>query len=111
MKSGADDKMPRRVRLMLANIGSNIQIARKKRRMTIKETAAAASISVDTVRRAERGDPGITLGVLAMVLLALGEHRRLENFLDVATDDFGLLKGISELPKRVRRRRGEPEGL
>jgi transcriptional regulator with XRE-family HTH domain len=111
MKSGADDKMPRRVRLMLRDIGVNLQIARKKRAMTIKETAAAASISIDTMRRAERGDPGITLAVFAMVLLALGEQRRLENFLDVATDNVGLLKDISQLPKRVRRRKGEPEGL
>ena len=111
MKSGATDKMPRRVTLLLKNLGENIQIARKKRGMTIRATAEAASISIDTYRRLERGDPGISLGVFSMALLALGEQRRLEGFLDVATDDVGLLKDITKLPQRVRSRKGEPEGL
>ncbi len=103
--------LPRRVQLMLANIGVNISIARKKRGMTICDVAEAAGIAIDTFRRVEKGEPGVSLGVFAMVLVALGEHGRLENFLDVATDDFGLLRDITKLPKRIRKRKGEPEGL
>jgi transcriptional regulator with XRE-family HTH domain len=99
------------MRRSLARLGENIQVARKKRRMSIADVTAAASISADTLRRLEAGDPGVSLAAFGMVLLALGEHRRIEKFLDMATDDTGLVIDVSKLPKRIRRSKGEPQGL
>jgi len=89
----------------LEKLGEDITIARKRRRVTQRRLAEGAGVNVATIRRLERGEVGVSLGVLAMVLLTLGESGRLGNLLDVAKDDIGLVLGINELPKRVRPKR------
>ena len=89
----------------LSCLGRNIQIARKRRRMPVADFAARIGVSVPTVVRLEKGDPGVSTGCLARALRALGEMHRLEELLDVATDDAGLAMAASELPKRIRKRR------
>jgi transcriptional regulator with XRE-family HTH domain len=89
----------------LRRLGENITIARKRRRFTQQRLADGASVSRTTIRRLEQGDPGVSLGALAMVLLTLGESGRLEAMLEVARDDIGLGISVSELPQRVRPQR------
>ena len=89
----------------LSCLGRNIQVARKRRRMPVADFAARTGVSVPTVVRLERGDPGVSTGCLARALRALGELHRLEELLDMATDDAGLTMEASELPKRIRKRR------
>jgi transcriptional regulator with XRE-family HTH domain len=86
----------------LAKLGGDIAIARKRRRFTQLRLADGAGVNVATIRRLEKGEGGVSLGVLAMVLLTLGESGRLGNLLDAAKDDIGLVLGINELPQRVR---------
>ena len=86
----------------LAKLGTDIGVARKRRRFTQQRLADGAGVNVATIRRLERGDAGVSLGVLAMALLTLGESGRLGNLLDVAKDDIGLVLGVNELPQRVR---------
>jgi len=86
----------------IVKLGQDIAIARKRRHFTQQRLAEGAGINVATVRRLEQGDAGVSLGVLAMVMLTLGESGRLGNLLDIAKDDIGLLTSINELPKRVR---------
>jgi transcriptional regulator with XRE-family HTH domain len=86
----------------LAKLGADIGVARKRRRFTQQRLADGAGVNVATIRRLERGDAGVSLGVLAMALLTLGESGRLGNLLDVAKDDIGLVLGVNELPQRVR---------
>ena len=86
----------------LKKLGSDIAAARKRRRITQARLADGAGINVSTVRRLESGDHGISLGVLAMVLLVLGEPSRLGNIIDAAQDDVGLLLDTQNLPQRVR---------
>lgn len=88
----------------LAKLGSDIAVARKRRRFTQQRLADGAGVNVATIRRLERGDPGVSLGVLVMTLLTLGESGRLGSLLDVAKDDIGLVLGVNELPQRVRAR-------
>jgi len=116
-----------RVNAELAKLGADITIARKRRRFTQQRLADGAGVNIATIRRLERGDAGVSLGVLAMVLLTLGESGRLGDLLDVAKDGIGLVLAVNELPKRVRARgrskasprlpgaskdsRGEPEAF
>jgi transcriptional regulator with XRE-family HTH domain len=86
----------------LAKLGADIAVARKRRRFTQQRLADGAGVNVATIRRLERGDAGVSLGVLAMVLLTLGESGRLGDLLDVAKDDIGLVLAVNELPQRVR---------
>lgn len=86
----------------LRKLGQDIAIARKRRQFTQKRLAMGASVNVATIRRLENGDPGVSLGTLAMVLLVLGESARMGDLLDVARDDVGLTLSVTALPKRVR---------
>ena len=91
-----------RVGAELAKLGTDIAVARKRRRFTQQRLADGAGVNIATIRRLERGDAGISLGVLAMVLLTLGESGRLGALLDVAKDGIGLVLAVNELPQRVR---------
>lgn len=89
----------------LIKLGNDIAIARKLRKFTQQRLAEGAGANVATVRRLERGDAGVSLGVLVMVLLTLGEEGRLGNLMDVSRDDIGLVIRTNDLPKRVRSKR------
>lgn len=84
-------------------LGRDLSIARRKRKLTMAMVAESAALSIDTVRRLERGDPGVSLGALGMVLLALGEVTRLSDLMDMGKDHLALSLDIMTLPKRVRR--------
>ncbi|MCW5257869.1 XRE family transcriptional regulator [Verminephrobacter aporrectodeae subsp. tuberculatae] len=89
----------------LSKLGNDIAIARKRRRFTQQRLAEGAGAHVATIRRLEKGDPGVSLGVLAMVLMTLGESDRIANLLDIAKDDVGLVLSVNDLPQRIRPKR------
>jgi hypothetical protein len=108
VKSGAEVVMPFSVRRALVKLGADVSIARRRRAMPIRRVTEAAGISVGTLRRLEKGDPSVSMGALAMVLLSLGEVSRLEALLPPAEDHLGLALGIDRLPKRVAASRKAP---
>ncbi len=59
-------------------------------------------VSVSTLRALEAGEPGVSMGSLAMALLSLGMLSRLDDLGDVGQDDIALLMEIDALPQRVR---------
>ena len=94
-----------RVEKVLRQLGQDIQVARKKRRIPVKDFAARIGVAEGTVIRLEKGEPGTRLETLAMALLALGELSRLSRLLDPASDDTGLMIDHANLPKRIGRGR------
>ncbi len=102
---------PPSVQRALRALGRDVRIARKKRRMPVADFAARMGVSPGTLARLERGESGVSLGVLAMALLALGELRRLDELLDVSKDDTGLMLDIDSLPQRIGRLFQAPEML
>lgn len=89
----------------MAKLGQDLQVGRKKRRMSVTDFAARIGVSKGTLIRLEAGDPTVRIGTLAMALLALGELDRLGNLIDAARDDTGLLIDRSNLPQRIRKPR------
>lgn len=63
--------MPRVGRL-LAELGENLRLARKRRGLSAALVAQRAGMSRPTLRAVERGDAGVTLGAVANVLHCLG---------------------------------------
>ena len=59
-------------------------------------------VSVTTLRALEAGSPGVSIGNVAMALLALGNLHMLDELSDVGRDDIGLFEDLQALPKRVR---------
>jgi transcriptional regulator with XRE-family HTH domain len=89
----------------MQKLGKDVAIARRRRGFSQQRLADGASIGVATVRRLEAGDPGVSIGNLLMILVALGETNRLADMLDIAKDDIGLLMETNRLPQRIRTRR------
>jgi transcriptional regulator with XRE-family HTH domain len=96
--------LPIPVRRTLTKLGDDIRTARIRRRITTTIMAERAFIDRKTLRRVERGDPGVSLGIYAIVLFVLGLIDRLAELADVRTDQVGLQLEEEQLPQRVRQR-------
>ena len=90
----------------LQRLGQSIQVARVRRRVRQRDLAVRMGVSIGTLRALEAGAPGVSMGNLAMALLALGNLSKLDDLADVRQDDIGLLMDVGALPKRVRLRSG-----
>jgi len=87
------------------NLGGDLALARRRRRFSQASMALRIGVSLSTVRRMEKGDPRVPLGVWARALHVLGELARLAGLLDTATDEIGLALMDQQLPKRIRARK------
>ena len=94
-----------RVVRSLSFLGTDIKLARKKRRISIQDFADRVGVSTRTIIRLEKGDVGVSIGTLAMAFMVLGEIKRIEMLLDVSSDDTGLMLTNDQLPKRIHRPR------
>ena len=94
----------------LETLGLHINIARRRRRLTIQQLAEAAGVSALTISSLEKGYPGVSLGTLAMALLALGQNGLLGAVLAPEKDEIGTIITINQLPKRIRPRK-DPQNL
>ena len=86
----------------LARLGRDVRAARLRRNIARADLAVRASTSPSTIGRLEKGDPGVGIGTLADVLLALGLIERLADLIDIRHDDLGLALTAEKLPQRGR---------
>lgn len=94
--------LPLAVRKALRKLGGDLQVARKRRRLSMVVIAERAFISRNTLTRVERGDPAVALGIYATVLFVLGMAERLGDLADPAIDTVGLSLEAERLPQRAR---------
>ncbi len=102
MGTPSESKFPPRVLRSLQKFGSDVEIARKKRRLTVEALCARAGISRPLYNRMIHGAPGTSVSAIAMVLMALGRGSPFDDLLDVTRDDTGLLMDQEHLPQRIR---------
>jgi transcriptional regulator with XRE-family HTH domain len=62
---------------LLAELGENIRLARRRRGLSAVLVAERAGMSRPTLRSVERGDEGVTIGAVANVLHCLGLEKDL----------------------------------
>jgi transcriptional regulator with XRE-family HTH domain len=84
----------------IRRIGTDLRIARLRRRLPMEVVAARAFISRGTLARVEQGDPAVSFGIYASVMQALGLIGPLSGLL--ADDQAGAELEIERLPKRIR---------
>jgi hypothetical protein len=94
--------LPLPVKRALAKLGDDIRSARLRRRIPTTIMAARVFVTRTTLRKVERGDPGVSLGTYATVLFVLGMISRLADLADVRSDDVGLQLDEERLPQRIR---------
>lgn len=68
----------------LSMLGENIRLARRRRKLTASLVAERAGISRQTLIAIEKGEPGVSMGSYASVLLGLGLEKEIAK---VAADD------------------------
>ncbi len=69
---------------ILEQVGENIRLARKRRRLTTTQVAERASITRKTLYEIEKGNPKVAFGSYFNVLRVLNLQ---EDFLKLAADD------------------------
>ncbi|MBU4261362.1 MAG: helix-turn-helix domain-containing protein [Proteobacteria bacterium] len=85
----------------IQRIGKNLQMARKRRKKTVKQAAEMMGTSLSSVRRMEDGDPAVRFETY----LAALEVYQLEDtlrFAEPEEDLIGLALEKQRLPQRVR---------
>lgn len=107
-ESGSIYSIPLPVRRVLRKMGQDIRDARLRRRIPAAVLAERASISRTTLNKLEKGEPGVSIGIVATVLFVLGLQKRLEDLADLRNDEQGLALADEQLPKRIRRKRRKP---
>ena len=99
-RSRAQSEMPPVVAALLRELGSNLALARKRRKESLSTWAGRIGVSEPTLARLEAGDPGVAIGTLATALWVMGRAQTLPE-LAAPQLDLGALE--SEL--RVARQR------
>ena len=102
--SGANQALPLPVGRALKKLGADISAARRRRSISTELMAQRALIGRRTLRRAEQGDPRVSMGVYATLLFVLGLTDRLSALADASADPVGMGLAEEALPKRIRTR-------
>lgn len=97
-----DMPLPLPVERAIRKLGSDVALARRRRRISQASLAERMGASVSTVRRMEKGDVRVPIHFFARALYVFGEIQALAGLLDTARDDIGLTLMDEQLPKRVR---------
>lgn len=101
--------LPLTVRRGLTKLGGDISAARRRRRISMELLAERAFVSRATLRRVERGDPAVGMGIYATVLFLLGLSDRIAALAEPTSDEVGLGLDEERLPRRVRTSRRDPD--
>lgn len=94
--------LPTPVNRALLKLGHDLSLARRRRQLTQESLAERIQTSVATLRRLEKGDARVSIGVIAQAFFVLGELDKIAQLLDTASDDIGLSLMNQQLPQRVR---------
>jgi transcriptional regulator with XRE-family HTH domain len=100
--SPAHRALPAPAAKALEALARDISTARKRRRIPQRLLADRMMVSLDTVQRLERGDPGVSLGIVAAALWALGLVDRLGAVASPDQDTVGKAEELKRLPRHAR---------
>jgi len=84
----------------LRTLGENLAIARIRRRESQRTWAQRLGISVPTLIRMERGDPGVSAGIYATALWLMGRVNALSTLAAPAEDKGALESDVRSALKR-----------
>lgn len=92
----------------LRKLGEDLAIARSRRRESQRVWAKRLGVSVPTLIRLERGDPGVRVGIIVTALWMIGRADALAALAAPEHDRGALELGVREaVARRARRRRSD----
>jgi transcriptional regulator with XRE-family HTH domain len=95
---------------LLADLGANIDVARKRRRLKISQICERAGVSQQTYQRLKKGEPGVSLGVMLNILTALDLESSIALIADPSTDEYGISLERARTVQRVKDEGGKDVG-
>ncbi|WP_027873409.1 helix-turn-helix domain-containing protein [Spongiibacter marinus] len=96
------------VKRTLLVLGKDLKEARLRRRLTAEVVAERAGISRPTLRRVEAGNEGVSMGIYASVMQAVGLLDNLKGVADISNDAVGrAIIGEQLTPQRAKRKSKE----
>jgi len=110
MSSTPSRVVPAQVQRALREMAEDAVVWRKLRGLTQAQVADRAHVSINTLRRLEGAEGGITLENSLRILRALGVLENVTRALDPYETDVGRLRASEKLPQRVRTRDVKPDG-
>lgn len=103
MKRNLDAEVPTAVAVSLKKLAADIRVARLRRGLTAEQVAGSISVHRSTYGRLEAGDLGVSIGLYAATVYALGLGLPFGDLADPHNDEEGQALDLARLPKRVRR--------
>lgn len=88
----------------LRDLGENLAIARVRRRESQRTWAKRLGVSVPTLIRMERGDPGVSVGIYATALWLMGRANALPDLASPDNDRGALESDVRAARKRRAKR-------
>ena len=101
--------LPPAVEKQLAELGANLQIARKRRGESRAAWASRLGVTSPTLLRMERGDPKVSMGAYATALWLIGRSDQLPLLAAPHLDYAAAEAEARKVSGAVRRRKGAPE--
>lgn len=98
---------PEDVTQLLRLYGERVRTARMRRRWSQANLAERMNVERRTVSRLEKGDAGVTIGVLLRALWVLGLWSTAARLADPAEDKAGIFLEKQREPARAGRKREE----
>ena len=92
--------LPSAVTSALGALGENLAVARLRRRESQRAWALRLGVSVPTLIRMERGDPGVGMGIYATALWLIGRATALPELADPQADRGALERDVRAAVKR-----------
>jgi transcriptional regulator with XRE-family HTH domain len=92
--------LPAAVTGALTALGDNLAVARLRRRESQRAWAERLGVSVPTLIRMERGDPGVGMGIYATALWLIGRANELPSLADPQADRGALERDVRAAVKR-----------
>ena len=99
--SNALQTLPPEATAALERLGEHLALARVRRKESQREWAGRLGVSVPTLARLERGDPGVSAGILATALWMMGRVQALGE-LAAPEQDAGALEFDIRAARRTR---------
>lgn len=91
--------LPPKVARVIEKLGSDLLLARKRRKESLRSWSARIGVSVPTLRRMEAGDPNVGISAYATALWLIGRSHGLEIIADPAFDGEALTIEMSNILK------------